>query len=57
MDWPCWFDGGNGPIARDWNVLSWPSIYILDEKGVIVAKHLRGDALDTKLAELMEKKR
>jgi thiol-disulfide isomerase/thioredoxin len=57
MDWPCWFDGGNGPIARDWNVLGWPSIYILDEKGVIVAKQLRGDSLDTKLAELLEKKR
>jgi thiol-disulfide isomerase/thioredoxin len=50
MDWPCWFDGGNGPIAHDWNVLFWPSIYILDEKGIIVAKHLRGDPLDTKLA-------
>src|SRR5262249_2492679 len=20
IDWPCWFDGQNGPIARDWNV-------------------------------------
>jgi thiol-disulfide isomerase/thioredoxin len=57
MAWPCWFDGGNGPIARDWNVRGFPSIYILDEKGVIVAKHLRGDALDTKLAELMVKQR
>jgi thiol-disulfide isomerase/thioredoxin len=57
MDWPCWFDGGNGPIARDWNVLFWPSIYILDEKGVIVAKHLRGDPLDIKLAELLDKKK
>jgi thiol-disulfide isomerase/thioredoxin len=56
MDWPCWFDGGNGPIARDWNVLAWPSIYILDEQGTIVAKNLRGDELDTKLAGLMGKK-
>jgi thiol-disulfide isomerase/thioredoxin len=57
MDWPCWFDGGNGPIARDWNVLSWPMIYILNEKGVIVCKLHGGRALDAKLAELMEKKR
>ncbi len=56
MDWPCWFDGSNGPIARNWNVLGWPTIYILNEQGVIVAKQLRGDPLDTKLAELLEKK-
>jgi hypothetical protein len=56
MDWPCWFDGSNGPIAHDWNVLAWPAIYILDEQGTIVAKNLRGDDLDTKLAELMGKK-
>ena len=57
MDWPCWFDGSDGPIARNWNVLAWPTIYVLDERGVIVAKNLRGEALETKLAELMEKKR
>jgi thiol-disulfide isomerase/thioredoxin len=57
MEWPCWFDGQDGPIARNWNVLGWPAIYILNEKGVIVAKQLRGDSLDTKLAELMEKKK
>jgi thiol-disulfide isomerase/thioredoxin len=57
MNWPCWFDGADGPIAREWNVLGWPTIYILNEKGVIVAKQLRNDALDTKLAELMDKKR
>jgi thiol-disulfide isomerase/thioredoxin len=57
MEWPCWFDGANGPIAREWNVLGWPTIYILNEKGVVVAKQLRNDALDTKLAELMDKKR
>jgi len=57
MDWPCWFDGGNGPIAREFNVLGWPTIYILNEQGVIVAKQLRGDALDTKLAALMDKKK
>jgi thiol-disulfide isomerase/thioredoxin len=57
MDWPCWFDGQNGPIVRDWNILSWPTIYILNDKGVIVAKQHGGAALDTKLAELLDKKK
>jgi thiol-disulfide isomerase/thioredoxin len=56
MDWPCWFDGQNGPIARNWNVLAWPSIYLLDERGIIVAKNLRGEALDAKVAKLMDRK-
>lgn len=56
IDWPCWFDGENGPIARDWNVLSWPTIYVLDPGGRIVAKNLRGEALDAKIKELMENK-
>ena len=54
MDWPCWFDGENGPIARDWNVLGWPGVYVLDKQGRIVAKHLRGDELDEQIAELMK---
>lgn len=56
IDWLCWFDGENGPIARDWNVLSWPTVYVLDQRGRIAAKHLRGDDLDAKIKELMEGK-
>jgi thiol-disulfide isomerase/thioredoxin len=52
--WPCWFDGENGPIARDWNVLSWPTIYVLDRSGKIVARQLRGEDLDAKLKELLD---
>jgi peroxiredoxin len=33
----CFFDGGSrrGPIASAWNVLGWPTIYVIDQKGVI----------------------
>lgn len=55
IDWPCWFDGQNGPIARDWNVLGWPTIYVLDQRGRIVAKNLRGPDLDAMIKELMDK--
>lgn len=57
IDWPCWFDGQDGPIARDWNVLAWPTIYILDRNGRIAAKyHGGGTHLDAKIKELMDAK-
>ena len=56
MAWPCWFDGENGPIARDWNVLHWPTVMVLDENGRIVGKDLHGERLDAKVAELMKGK-
>jgi peroxiredoxin len=31
--------GPNGPITRAWNVRSWPTVYVLDSKGVIRYKH------------------
>ncbi|MCP3903699.1 MAG: TlpA family protein disulfide reductase, partial [Planctomycetes bacterium] len=39
-------DGTRGPIAKRWNVSSWPTIYLLDHEGVIHAKNLRGAQLD-----------
>jgi peroxiredoxin len=35
--WRSFFDGGDayGPIATRWNVMSWPTIFVLDENGVI----------------------
>ncbi|MHC5020335.1 MAG: TlpA family protein disulfide reductase [Planctomycetota bacterium] len=43
-----WWDGGStrGPIAKAWNVKGWPTIYILDHKGVIRFKGARGEAMD-----------
>jgi hypothetical protein len=61
ITWPFFWDGGNtnGPIASSWNVHSWPTTYVLDAKGVIRAKNLRGEELekfiDTLLVEMGEK--
>ena len=35
--WRSWWDGGRigGPIAARWDVKLWPTIVVLDEKGVI----------------------
>jgi Thioredoxin-like len=37
ITWRSWFDGGKigGPIASQWNVQGWPTIYVIDQKGVI----------------------
>ena len=43
----------NDPVARQYNIQSIPATYILDEKGVIVAKNLRGPALEQKIGELL----
>jgi peroxiredoxin len=40
-------------IAELYNVTAIPASFILDENGVIVAKNLRGDALEAKIAELL----
>jgi hypothetical protein len=37
ITWRSWWDGGNtsGPIATKWNVRGWPTMYLIDHKGVI----------------------
>ncbi len=41
------------PIAQLYNINSIPAAFLLDENGVIVAKDLRGAALEEKVAELL----
>jgi len=54
MPWVHWF-GGTEPdsIPRKWNVRFFPSIYVIDSKGVIRYKHLREDELEKAVAELL----
>jgi len=47
VTWPCFYDESTGgPIATAWNVHGWPTIYVIDAKGVIRFRDLRGDALE-----------
>jgi peroxiredoxin len=52
LTWRSWWDGGSahGPIARSWNVSAWPTVYVLDTKGVIRHK----DVFDNELGEAVE---
>lgn len=55
ITWPSFFDGGNtsGPIATKWNVRGWPTIYVIDHKGVIRYKNVRGEAMDKAVDALL----
>lgn len=55
MTWRSWWDGGttSGPIAQAWNVRGWPTIYVLDHKGVIRAKDFRDEELSKVVDELL----
>jgi peroxiredoxin len=54
MTWRSWFDGSNGPIATQWNVTLWPTLYVLDHKGVIRHKWVDSSG-DKVLDEAIEK--
>ena len=55
ITWPSFWDGGStgGPIATKWAVSGWPTIYVLDAKGVIRYKNVRGEAMDEAVDALM----
>jgi hypothetical protein len=56
ITWPQIHDGGTtGPIAKQWNVHSWPTIYVLDQRGVIRYRNVRGEALERAVDGLLGK--
>ena len=57
MTWPSWWDGGfRGAIQTAYDLNHWPTVYVLDPKGVIRYFDVRGKELDqavnTLLAEM-----
>ena len=55
VTWPSFFDGGatGGPIATQWGVSGWPTIYILDHEGKIRYQGPRGEAMDKAVDTLL----
>ena len=45
--------GTAGPIATKWGVTNWPTIYVIDTKGVIRYKNVRNDELDHAITKLL----
>src|SRR5687767_10163770 len=55
ITWRSAVDGDtSGPIATRWNVHGWPTIYVLDAKGVIRYKNLRDKALEDAVMSLLK---
>jgi thiol-disulfide isomerase/thioredoxin len=55
MPWVHWWNGGaRGAAIEAYRVQFYPTIYVLDDKGVIRHKHVRGPAMDKAVEELLK---
>src|SRR5213080_5151766 len=58
ITWRSFWNGGStdGPIASKWNVQGWPTIYVLDAKGVIRYKSVGANekAIDAAIEKLLK---
>src|SRR5262245_45653343 len=57
LTWRSFFDGKSGRITGQWNVMAFPTIYLIDHKGVIRHKYEGnpGDAvLDKEIDQLVK---
>jgi thiol-disulfide isomerase/thioredoxin len=57
MPWQQYFDGlfWQNKLAAKYGITSIPATYLLDGEGKIIAKNLRGDALEAAVAKALEK--
>ncbi len=58
LSWRSFWDGADGragPIADAWNVRGWPTVYLIDAKGVIRYQSLGANeaAIDKTIEELL----
>jgi hypothetical protein len=65
ITWRSFWNGGStrGPISTAWNVRAWPTLYLIDHKGVIRAKSVGSpsekamdEAIDKLVAEAQKSK-
>ena len=52
---PVILDGRPGPISDDWNVHRWPTVFVLDQNGVIRSRDARGQDLAEAVKALLPK--
>ena len=54
INWRQAVDGSTeGPLATRWNISGWPTIYVLDAKGVIRYRDVRGEEMDQAVDALL----
>jgi RNA polymerase sigma factor (sigma-70 family) len=56
ITWPNWHDGdpGEGPIARRYHVRGYPSVFVIDPRGIIRHKEILGPGLDRAVDDLVK---
>jgi|SRR3954464_15305541 len=58
ITWPVLYDGGstNGPVAQQFKVHGWPTVYLIDAKGIVRWKSVGVDekVLDQQIEKLMK---
>jgi thiol-disulfide isomerase/thioredoxin len=55
MPWTHWWEGRHeGGIIHDWNVRFFPTIYVIDAKGLIRYKNVRGKQLEEAVEKLLD---
>jgi len=55
ITWRSWFNGSQtSGIAEAWGIQAWPSIFVIDHKGVIRYRDIEGDTLDNAIAVLLK---
>jgi hypothetical protein len=55
ITWRVWWDGENKRISTPWNIRGWPSTFVLDQRGVIRFRDLRGKELSNAVRSLLKK--
>jgi len=53
MPWVHWWDGADAALLKQWNIRFYPSLYVIDAKGIIRYKHIRGDELEKAVEKLL----
>jgi thiol-disulfide isomerase/thioredoxin len=53
MPWNHWWEGAEAPLIKKWNVRFYPTIYVIDAKGVIRYKNVRGEELEKAVEKLV----
>ncbi len=53
ITWRVWWDGEDKRISTQWNIRGWPSTFVLDQRGVIRHRDLRGKELANAVRSLL----
>jgi thiol-disulfide isomerase/thioredoxin len=56
MPWSHWWNGNSGGVIDDWDIRYYPTIYVLDARGVIRYKDIRGEELEKAVNVLLAEK-